>query len=86
VAAGRSTLFQLDTMEVLASLLASRMQKNIDFASSSASRAHLAPYVFDRCDTNHEGAQSRQAEAERLLRRQGYVTISGTSIWSRSCR
>ncbi len=75
----RSTLFQLDTMEVLASMLASgACEKYPDFNFVLAeSGVTWLPYVFDRCDTEYEDrARSLgfKMKPSDYFRRQGFVT------------
>jgi predicted TIM-barrel fold metal-dependent hydrolase len=75
----RSTLFQLDTMEVLASLLASgACEKYPDFNFVLAeSGVTWLPYLFDRCDTEYEDrARSLgfKMKPSDYFRRQGFVT------------
>src|SRR5216110_1997479 len=75
----RSTLFQLDTMEVLASILASgACEKYPDFNFVlGESGVTWLPYVFDRCDTEyHDRARSLgfKMKPSDYFRRQGYVT------------
>jgi predicted TIM-barrel fold metal-dependent hydrolase len=75
----RSALFQLDTMEVLVSLLASgACEKYPDFNFVlGESGVTWLPYVFDRLDTEYEdrarslGFKLRPSD---YFRRQGYVT------------
>jgi predicted TIM-barrel fold metal-dependent hydrolase len=75
----RSALFQLDTMEVLVSLLASgACEKYPDFNFVLAeSGVTWLPYVFDRCDTEYEDrARSLgfKMKPSDYFRRQGFVT------------
>ncbi|MBV9824654.1 MAG: amidohydrolase family protein [Alphaproteobacteria bacterium] len=75
----RSTLFQLDTMEVLASILASgACEKYPDFNFVlGESGVTWLPYVFDRCDTEyHDRARSLgfKMKPSDYFRRQGFVT------------
>jgi len=75
----RSTLFQLDTMEVLASILASgACEKYPDFNFIlGESGVTWLPYVFDRCDTEyHDRARSLgfKMKPSDYFRRQGFVT------------
>src|SRR5437899_2819966 len=75
----RSSLFQLDTMEVLVSVLASgACEKYPDFNFVlGASGVTWLPYVFDRLDTvYHDRAQSLCVKMRPIdyFRRQGYVT------------
>jgi len=75
----RSALFQLDTMEVLVSLLASgacERYPDFNFVLGESGVTWL-PYVFDRLDTEYEdrarslGFKLRPSD---YFRRQGYVT------------
>jgi predicted TIM-barrel fold metal-dependent hydrolase len=75
----RSALFQLDTMEVLVSLLASgacEQYPDFNFVLGESGVTWL-PYVFDRLDTEYEdrarslGFKLRPSD---YFRRQGYVT------------
>ena len=75
----RSTLFQLDTMEVLVSILASgACEKYPDFNFVlGESGVTWLPYVFDRLDTEyHDRARSLgfKMKPSDYFRRQGYVT------------
>jgi predicted TIM-barrel fold metal-dependent hydrolase len=75
----RSALFQLDTMEVLVSLLASgACEKYPDFNFVlGESGVTWLPYVFDRLDTEyHDRARSLgfKLKPSDYFRRQGYVT------------
>jgi uncharacterized protein len=75
----RSALFQLDTMEVLVSLLASgACEKFPDFNFVlGESGVTWLPYVFDRLDTEyHDRARSLgfKLKPSDYFRRQGYVT------------
>ena len=75
----RSALFQLDTMEVLVSLLASgACEKYPDFNFVlGESGVTWLPYVFDRLDTEyHDRARSLgfKMRPSDYFRRQGYVT------------
>ena len=75
----RSALFQLDTMEVLVSLLASgACEKYPDFNFVlGESGVTWLPYVFDRLDTEyHDRARSLgfKMKPSDYFRRQGYVT------------
>ena len=75
----RSTLFQLDTMEVLVSILASgACEKYPDFNFVlGESGVTWLPYVFDRCDTEyHDRARSLgfKMKPSDYFRRQGFVT------------
>jgi predicted TIM-barrel fold metal-dependent hydrolase len=75
----RSALFQLDTMEVLVSILASgACEKYPDFNFVlGESGVTWLPYVFDRLDTEyHDRARSLgfKMKPSDYFRRQGYVT------------
>ena len=75
----RSSLFQLDTMEVLVSLLASgACEKYPDFNFVlGESGVTWLPYVFDRLDTEYEDRARELGFSLRpsdYFRRQGYVT------------
>ena len=75
----RSSLFQLDTMEVLVSLLASgACEKYPDFNFVlGESGVTWLPYVFDRMDTEYEDRARELGFSLRpsdYFRRQGYVT------------
>ena len=75
----RSALFQLDTMEVLVSLLASgACEKYPDFRFVlGESGVTWLPYVFDRLDTEYEDrarALGFKLKPSDYFRRQGYVT------------
>jgi len=75
----RSSLFQLDTMEVLVSLLASgACEKYPDFNFVlGESGVTWLPYVFDRMDTEYQDrARSLgfSLKPSDYFRRQGYVT------------
>src|SRR6266567_5422986 len=75
----RSALFQLDTMEVLVSLIASgACEKYPDFNFVlGESGVTWLPYVFDRCDTEyHDRARSLgfKMKPSDYFRRQGFVT------------
>ena len=75
----RSSLFQLDTMEVLVSLLASgACEKYPDFNFVlGESGVTWLPYVFDRCDTEYMDrarALGFSMKPSDYFRRQGYVT------------
>ena len=75
----RSALFQLDTMEVLVSLLASgACEKYPDFNFVlGESGVTWLPYVFDRLDTEYaDRARSLnfKLKPSDYFRRQGYVT------------
>jgi len=75
----RSALFQLDTMEVLVSLLASgACEKYPDFNFVlGESGVTWLPYVFDRLDTEyHDRARALgfKMKPSDYFRRQGYVT------------
>jgi len=75
----RSALFQLDTMEVLVSLLASgACEKYPDFNFVlGESGVTWLPYVFDRLDTEYyDRARSLnfQLKPSDYFRRQGFVT------------
>ena len=75
----RSALFQLDTMEVLVSLIASgACEKYPDFNFVlGESGVTWLPYVFDRLDTEYEDrARSLgfKLKPSDYFRRQGYVT------------
>jgi predicted TIM-barrel fold metal-dependent hydrolase len=75
----RSALFQLDTMEVLVSLLASgACEKYPDFNFVlGESGVTWLPYVFDRLDTEYaDRARSLnfKLRPSDYFRRQGYVT------------
>jgi len=75
----RSALFQLDTMEVLVSLLASGACErfpDFNFVLGESGVTWL-PYVFDRLDTEyHDRARSLgfKMKPSDYFRRQGYVT------------
>jgi predicted TIM-barrel fold metal-dependent hydrolase len=75
----RSALFQLDTMEVLVSLLASGACErfpDFNFVLGESGVTWL-PYVFDRLDTEyHDRARSLgfKLKPSDYFRRQGYVT------------
>jgi predicted TIM-barrel fold metal-dependent hydrolase len=75
----RSALFQLDTMEVLVSLLASgacERYPEFNFVLGESGVTWL-PYVFDRLDTEyHDRARSLglSLKPSDYFRRQGYVT------------
>ena len=75
----RSALFQLDTMEVLVSLLASgacEKYPEFNFVLGESGVTWL-PYVFDRLDTEyHDRARSLgfKMKPSDYFRRQGYVT------------
>ncbi len=75
----RSALFQLDTMEVLVSLLASgacERYPDFNFVLGESGVTWL-PYVFDRLDTEyHDRAQSigLKMKPSDYFRRQGFVT------------
>jgi uncharacterized protein len=75
----RSSLFQLDTMEVLVSLLASgacEQYPDFNFVLGESGVTWL-PYVFDRLDTEyHDRARSLgfKLRPSDYFRRQGYVT------------
>ena len=75
----RSSLFQLDTMEVLVSLLASgacERYPNFNFVLGESGVTWL-PYVFDRLDTEyHDRARSLgfKMKPSDYFRRQGFVT------------
>jgi len=75
----RSALFQLDTMEVLVSLIASgacEQYPNFKFVLGESGVTWL-PYVFDRLDTEYED-RARQLgfklKPSDYFRRQGFVT------------
>ena len=75
----RSALFQLDTMEVLVSVIASGAPEkypNMKFVLGESGVTWL-PYVFDRLDTEYED-RARQLgfklKPSDYFRRQGYVT------------
>ena len=75
----RSALFQLDTMEVLVSLIASgacEQYPNFKFVLGESGVTWL-PYVFDRLDTEYDD-RARQLgfklKPSDYFRRQGYVT------------
>ena len=75
----RSSLFQLDTMEVLVSVLASGACERfpeLNFVLGESGVTWL-PYVFDRLDTEYED-RARQLgfklKPSDYFRRQGYVT------------
>ena len=75
----RSALFQLDTMEVLVSLLASgACEKYPDFNFVlGESGVTWLPYVFDRLDTEYADRASSlnfKLKPSDYFRRQGYVT------------
>jgi predicted TIM-barrel fold metal-dependent hydrolase len=75
----RSALFQLDTMEVLVSLLASgACEKYPDFNFVlGESGVTWLPYVFDRLDTEYEDrarALGFRLKPSDYFRRQGFVT------------
>jgi len=75
----RSALFQLDTMEVLVSVLASgACEKYPDFNFVlGESGVTWLPYVFDRLDTEYEDrarALGFRMKPSDYFRRQGYVT------------
>ena len=75
----RSSLFQLDTMEVLVSVLASgACEKYPDFNFVlGESGVTWLPYVFDRLDTEYEDRARELGFSLRpsdYFRRQGYVT------------
>jgi predicted TIM-barrel fold metal-dependent hydrolase len=75
----RSALFQLDTMEVLVSLLASgACEKYPDFNFVlGESGVTWLPYVFDRLDTEYEDrarALGFKLRPSDYFRRQGFVT------------
>ena len=75
----RSSLFQLDTMEVLVSLLASgACEKYPDFRFVlGESGVTWLPYVFDRLDTECQDRARALGFAMKpsdYFRRQGYVT------------
>ena len=75
----RSALFQLDTMEVLVSILASgACEKYPDFNFVlGESGVTWLPYVFDRLDTEYEDrarALGFKLKPSDYFRRQGYVT------------
>jgi predicted TIM-barrel fold metal-dependent hydrolase len=75
----RSALFQLDTMEVLVSLLASgACEKYPDFNFVlGESGVTWLPYVFDRLDTEYADrgrALGFKLQPSDYFRRQGYVT------------
>jgi len=87
----RSALFQLDTMEVLVSLLASgACEKYPDFNFVlGESGVTWLPYVFDRLDTEyHDRARALNfsLKPSDYFKRQGFVTYSKTCTWSRSFR
>jgi uncharacterized protein len=75
----RSALFQLDTMEVLVSLIASgacEQYPNFKFVLGESGVTWL-PYVFDRLDTEYEDrarALGFKLKPSDYFRRQGYVT------------
>ena len=75
----RSALFQLDTMEVLVSLLASGACErfpDFNFVLGESGVTWL-PYVFDRLDTEyHDRARALgfKLKPSDYFRRQGYVT------------
>ena len=75
----RSSLFQLDTMEVLVSLLASgacERYPDFNFVLGESGVTWL-PYVFDRLDTEyHDRARSLgfKMKPSDYFRRQGFVT------------
>ncbi len=75
----RSSLFQLDTMEVLVSLIASgACEKYPDFKFVlGESGVTWLPYVFDRLDTEYEDRAKSlgfSLKPSDYFRRQGYVT------------
>jgi predicted TIM-barrel fold metal-dependent hydrolase len=75
----RSSLFQLDTMEVLVSILASgACEKYPDFNFVlGESGVTWLPYVFDRLDTEYEDRAKSlgfKLKPSDYFRRQGYVT------------
>jgi predicted TIM-barrel fold metal-dependent hydrolase len=75
----RSALFQLDTMEVLVSLIASgACEKYPDFNFVlGESGVTWLPYVFDRLDTEYNDrarALGFSLKPSDYFRRQGYVT------------
>ena len=75
----RSALFQLDTMEVLVSIIASgacEQYPNFKFVLGESGVTWL-PYVFDRLDTEYEDrgrALSFKLKPSDYFRRQGFVT------------
>jgi predicted TIM-barrel fold metal-dependent hydrolase len=75
----RSTLFQLDTMEVLVSVIASgacERYPEMRFVLGESGVTWL-PYVFDRLDTEYEDrarALGFSLKPSDYFRRQGYVT------------
>jgi uncharacterized protein len=75
----RSALFQLDTMEVLVSLIASgacEQYPNFKFVLGESGVTWL-PYVFDRLDTEYEDrarALGFKLKPSDYFRRQGFVT------------
>ena len=79
LAPGQSALFQLDTMEVLVSLLASgacEKYPEFNFVLGESGVTWL-PYVFDRLDTEyHDRARALgfKMKPSDYFRRQGYVT------------
>jgi predicted TIM-barrel fold metal-dependent hydrolase len=75
----RSALFQLDTMEVLVSILASgacERYPNFNFVLGESGVTWL-PYVFDRLDTEYEDRAKSlgfKMKPSDYFRRQGFVT------------
>jgi predicted TIM-barrel fold metal-dependent hydrolase len=75
----RSALFQLDTMEVLVSIIASgacEQYPNFKFVLGESGVTWL-PYVFDRLDTEYEDrgrALAFKLKPSDYFRRQGFVT------------
>ena len=75
----RSALFQLDTMEVLVSIIASgacEQYPNFKFVLGESGVTWL-PYVFDRLDTEYEDrarALGFKLKPSDYFRRQGFVT------------
>ena len=87
----RSALFQLDTMEVLVSLLASgACEKYPDFNFVlGESGVTWLPYVFDRLDTEYADrakSLSFKLKPSDYFRRQGYVTYQQDQFSIRSSR
>ena len=87
----RSALFQLDTMEVLVSVIASgACEKYPDFNFVlGESGVTWLPYVFDRLDTEYEDrARAWASSSSRATTSAARASsrISRTSTWSRSCR
>ncbi len=86
----RSSLFQLDTMEVFVSLIASgacEQYPDLKFVLGESGVTWL-PYVFDRPDTEYEDrgrALGFKLKPSDYFRRQGYTTYQQDQYLEASC-